>query len=82
MDWNPQAEEKFKALVHKLPFIHRKIAEKMVTDKAAELANRRNSQTIEEEDVAKAFISESPAIFKQQMFSLMDDVGFDYKKLI
>jgi len=80
MDWNPKAEEKFKTLVHKLPFIHRKIAEKMVTDKATELAKQRGSQTIEEEDVTKAFISESPAIFKQQMFSLMDEVGFDYKR--
>lgn len=82
MNWNPQAENKFKALINKLPFLHKKIAQKLVTDKAQENAKARGSEIIEEDDVVKAFVSESPAIFKQQMFSLMDEVQFDYKKFL
>ena len=38
MNWEQEAEGKFKLLISKLPFFHRHIAEKVVIKKAEELA--------------------------------------------
>ena len=41
MNWEEQAQEKFKILIGKLPFFHRHIAEEVVAKKAQELATER-----------------------------------------
>ena len=74
MDWEQQAEKKFKQLIAKLPFFHRHIAEQVVIKKAEELASQRGSHQIEEPDLAQAFRSEVPEVFKTYLDQLLEDV--------
>jgi len=74
MKWDEQAENKFKQLLSRLPIFHRNIAEQVVTKKAEELAVQRSSQQIEEPDLAEAFKSEVPEVFKSYLDQLLKDV--------
>jgi len=74
MEWEQKTEEKFKTLLTKLPFFHRHIAEKVVIKKAEELAAQRNSAIIQEDDLAQAFRTEVPEVFKSYLEDLLKDV--------
>lgn len=80
MTWNSQTEDKFKAVIAKLPIFHRHIAENAVVRKAEENAQARNSELIEEKDVVAAFFSDVPSPFYSMMIRLLDQSGFDYRK--
>jgi len=80
LNWNPETQEKFKALLLKLPLFHRKMAESMVSEKANELASSRGASAIEEEDLVKALFAEVPKVFLDQMLGLLKEVGIDYEK--
>ena len=57
------------------------MAEKLVSRKAENLAKERGASQIEETDVVKGFLSETPGIFKADMLSAMEKAGFDYRKI-
>lgn len=80
MQWNPEAEEKYKKMLGKIPLFHRQITQEVVDKMAPQNAQERGVQFVEEEDIIKAFFSEVPQTFYSIMIRLMEDVDFDYKK--
>lgn len=75
MNWEKQAQEKFKLLVGKLPFFHRHIAEEVVAKKAQELAQQRGAKEIEKQDLVDAFLSEVPEVFRNYLADLLKETG-------
>ncbi|HBG62417.1 MAG: hypothetical protein A2Y03_03740 [Omnitrophica WOR_2 bacterium GWF2_38_59] len=80
MEWNLQAESKYKKMLSKIPLFHRQITQEVVDKMAPQNAQERQSKFVEEEDIIKAFLCEVPQTFYSIMIRLMEDVGFDYKK--
>lgn len=80
MNWEPNTQVKFKAMIAKIPVFHRAITEATVTKRAQEVAGQRNSQAITEGDVIAAFFSDVPSPFYSMMIRLLEQSGFDYKK--
>ena len=80
MDWEIKTKEKFAAMISKIPVFHRRITEEAVTKKSEEIAQSRNSQAVQEEDVISAFFSDVPSPFYSMMVRLLEQTGFDYKK--
>ena len=80
MEWHNETQQKFKTMLSIIPFFHRKMAEKLVSRKAENLAKERGASQIEEADVVKGFLSETPGVFKADMLSALEKAGFDYKR--
>ncbi len=80
MEWEAKAQEKFKAMISKMPLFHRGIAESAVSQKARENARERGAAQVEEEDIISAFFSDVPKPFYSMMIRLMEQSSFDYKK--
>ncbi len=80
MDWDKEAEGKFKLMISKMPIFHRRMAEKAASVKAEAFAKERGSDKIAEEDVVRAFFLETPKPFVGLMINLMKEVGFDYER--
>ena len=80
VDWDKKAYENFKKLISQAPVFSRRTAERLVSQEAEENARARSSNKIEEEDMIKAFLSETPGPFKRRMFADMERFGIDYKK--
>lgn len=78
--WNAQTQNKFRQVINKMPLFHRRIAESVVQKDARLNAQKRNSQTVEDEDLIRAFFSGVPAPFRGQMKQFLDEAGLDYKK--
>lgn len=78
--WNQETKRKFDLMISKMPIFHRKVAESLVSGKAIALAKQRNSQTVEEVDVVKAFFSDVPKPFEAMMIKIMEEAGFNYKQ--
>jgi len=77
MNWENQAQEKFKLLVSKLPFFHRHIAEEVVAKKAEEIAGQRGSNQVEKEDLVEAFLSEVPEVFRKYLINLLKEADLN-----
>jgi hypothetical protein len=80
MEWEPQIQEKFAAIIAKLPIFHRHIAESAVRKKAEENASTRHASMVQEQDVISAFFSDVPMPFYSMMVRLLEQSGVDYKK--
>jgi len=80
MIWEAEIENKFRILISKIPVFHRHITESVVRQQAEELATKRNSLQVEEQDVVAAFFSDVPSPFYSMMVRLLGQNGFDYKK--
>jgi len=80
MEWEANTKERFKLMISKIPIFHRHITESIVTKRAEELAQKRNSSLVEEIDVISAFFSDVPSPFYSMMVRLLEQTGFDYKK--
>lgn len=80
MHWETNTQEKFKLMISKIPVFHRRITEEVVTKKSEKIAQSRNSQAVQEEDVISAFFSDVPSPFYSMMVRLLEQTGFDYKK--
>lgn len=78
--WERGLEERFNLMISKIPLFHRQIAERVAKTAAEDYARQRNSPTVGEEDVVRAFLDEVPKPFYSMMIKLFDDVGFDYRK--
>jgi hypothetical protein len=77
MRWEPQAREKYNAMIEKIPVFHREMTKRVVPPKAELNAQARESNQVDEEDLVKTFIEEVPKAFYSLMIRLMDEVGFD-----
>ena len=82
MEWDPKAEEKFLAMIKKIPLFHREIAQQVVEKKAQQNAQARGSSRVEEPDIVGVFFSEVPKSFYSLMIRLLDEAEFDYGKYI
>lgn len=80
MVWETKTEEKFKALISRIPVFHRRITESVVMRQAQNNALLRKSAQVEEQDVIAAFFSDVPSPFYSMMVRLLEQSGFDYKK--
>lgn len=80
MIWEAETENKFKALISKIPVFHRHIAESVVRVQAENIACSRNCSQVEEQDVIGAFFSDVPSPFYSMMIRILEQTGFDYKK--
>lgn len=80
MDWETNTQEKFKLMISKIPVFHRRITQKVVTERAEENAKARKSLRVQEQDVIAAFFSDVPSPFYSMMIRLLDQVEFDYRK--
>ena len=80
MEWNALTQEKFKLMTAKIPVFHRRITEEAVIKRAQELASKRDSSLVEEQDVVAAFFTDVPSPFYSMMIRLMEQTGFDYRK--
>lgn len=80
MEWNTSVQDRFKAMITKIPVFHRGITENAVTLRAEENARLRNSLQVEEQDVVSAFFTDVPSPFYSMMIRLLDQSGFDYKR--
>jgi len=80
MIWETKTEEKFKALISRIPVFHRRITESVVMRQAQNNALLRKSAQVEEQDVIAAFFSDVPSPFYSMMVRLLEQSGFDYKK--
>lgn len=80
LSWNEQTRVKYEKMIRLMPTFHRDIAKQVVDKKAVLNAQERGSQTVEEQDVVRAFFSEVPLAFYSLMIRLLEHSGFDYKK--
>ena len=80
--WEPKTEEKYLAMIKKIPLFHREIAQQVVEKKSQQLAQARGSVRVEEPDIVGAFFSEVPKAFYSLMIRLLDEAEFDYAKHI
>lgn len=80
--WEASAKSTFDKVIQSLPQFHRTIAEKLVYQKAEDLATSRKSSLVEDQDLIKAFFQEVPPAFYEMMKRLFDHLGIDYSKYI
>ncbi|MFA5088852.1 MAG: DUF2621 family protein [Candidatus Omnitrophota bacterium] len=79
-EWEKDSQEKFNAMIGRMPLFHRDIARQVVKKKAEENAQARRCDRVEEEDIVRAFFSEVPKAFYSLMIRLLDEVGFNYRQ--
>lgn len=80
--WNKETKDKFDKVISSLPQFHRTIAEKLVYQKAEELAQKRESEMVEDQDLIQAFFQEVPPAFKEMMKRLFSHLNIDYLKYV
>ena len=80
LQWESSARKKYETMITKIPLFHREIAKIVVDKKAPMLARERGGDTVEEQDIVRAFFSEVPMTFYSLMIRLLQEAGFDYKK--
>ena len=80
ISWEAEVKEKFNIFISKMPLFHRRIAEKLVSEKAMNNAKNRDAAAVNEEDLLRAIFSEVPHPFYTMMLRLLHELGFDYKK--
>ena len=80
MNWQKDAEVKFKQMMEKVPVFLRGMVEKNVSKKAQSLAAKENRMEITEKDLVDAFFAETPFGFHGPMKNDMETIGIDYTK--
>ncbi len=80
IEWDPATQERFKALIGKMPVFLRPVAEKKVSDKAESLARAQGRSLITEKDMVDAFFAETPFGFQGLMKNDLTEVGIDYTR--
>lgn len=80
--WDNIAQEHFDKIVGNLPQFHRSIAERLVKQKAEELAQQRKSELVEDKDFITALFQEVPPAFKDMMKRLLEKQNVDYTQYI
>ena len=82
IQWQEEAKSNFDKVIDNLPQFHRSIAQTLVKEKAQELAEKRNSTTVENQDLITAFFQEVPPAFRDMMKRLFNQQQIDYSQYI
>ena len=82
IQWHQEAKDNFDKVIENLPQFHRSIAQIFVKEKAQELAQSRNSVTVENQDLITAFFQEVPPAFRDMMKRLFTQQQIDYSQYI
>ncbi len=82
INWEDKAKNDFDKVIENLPQFHRTIAKVLVKAKAEQLAKNRNSETVQNEDLIKAFFAEVPPAFKEMMKRLLNQYNINYTEYI
>ena len=82
MQWDELALSKYNKMLNLIPVFHRRLAKEVVNKRAEQIAQARGSVSVEEVDIVHAFLDEVPKAFYSLMIRVMDEVGFDYKKVL
>ena len=80
--WDPQVKDTFKLAISKMPLFQRRIAEKLVRQKAEYLVRKGNLPLVTEKEVVLSFFSEVPKPFKKLMKNLLREANIDYTKYV
>jgi len=80
--WDKKAQEYFDKIIGNLPQFHRSIAERLVKQKAEELAQERKSEVVQDSDFITALFQEVPPAFKDMMKRLLEKQNVDYTQYI
>lgn len=80
VEWNDKAKMLYEGGLQKTPEAFKEIARKFVAQRAETNARERRNFIIEEDDVIKAFLSETPAVFKEQMIKDLTGLGINIEK--
>ena len=82
MIWEGESQEKFEAVLGKIPVFLRDIAQKKVRARAEQFAAREGRSLVTLQDVVGAFFKETPFGFHGPMKADMDALGIDYNKYV
>lgn len=80
--WSDSATDKFNRVIQSLPQFHRTIAQRLVYQRAEELAKDRGSDCVKDQDLIQAFFQEVPPAFKGMMERLFNHLNIDYSEYI
>ena len=78
--WEMNAEEKFKAMIERVPVFMRPLAQGTVSKKVDELVRAAGRTEITEKDMVDAFFKATPGGFQGPMKADMEALGIDYTK--
>lgn len=76
--WEKSAEEKFKAMIERVPVFMRPIAQETVLKKLGELLTQAGRAEATEKDMVDAFFKATPGGFHGPMKADMEALGIDY----
>lgn len=80
LGWEAPVEEKFKALIAKMPVFLRGIAEQKIFQRAEGLVREAGRDVVTEKDLIDALFAETPFGFQGLMKNDLSDLGVDYTK--
>ena len=80
--WDDNTKSNFDKVIENLPQFHRTIAKVLVKEKAEKLAKDRNSETVCDGDLVRAFFAEVPPAFKEMMKRLLNQQNINYTEYI
>ena len=75
MEWEERLKDKFDRIMQDTPEIFRDVARKAVGNQAESNAKERGSQIVTRDDLIKAFLSETPEVFKANMIESLKREG-------
>lgn len=78
--WDKTARENFEQILAKIPVFLRSIAEKKVSKRAEENAQKENRLEVSQKDVIDAFFMETPFGFHGPMKMDMEALGINYEE--
>ncbi|MDR0606364.1 MAG: U32 family peptidase [Bacteroidales bacterium] len=77
LQWNELTKEKHEKCLTLVPILFRKIARKKTTKIAENYAIQRNSNIIEDQDMAKACYEQTPNHLKKKMVNILREINCD-----
>jgi hypothetical protein len=78
--WDQTTQQKFAQMIEKIPIFLRDIAQKKVSQKAENLAQKDGRAVVVEKDLVEALFAETPFGFHGPMKSDMKELAIDYLK--
>ena len=77
IEWNAEIRKEFDQITSSIPAISRPMARRVIAKKSEEIAQVRGSQTVQREDMVRAFLQYTPKAFKANMLNGLKAVGID-----
>ncbi|MFN2521184.1 MAG: DUF2621 family protein [Candidatus Limnocylindria bacterium] len=77
MSWDPGAESTLAALVRMVPETLRELAEAATREESEELADARDAEAVEADDVIRAWIRTTPPEQRDGLVAVIESLGFE-----